>query len=56
LVSISQHLLASGLHERSLVRILDSLLWTCTPGSALYAQLEGWERLFRPVQIERMTL
>ena len=55
LVSIRQHLRATGLHERSLVRILDSLLWTCTPGSALYARLEGWERIFRPVEVERTS-
>ena len=51
--SIRQHLLDCGMVERSLVRILDLLLWTCTPGSALYGQLEGWERLFRPVASER---
>lgn len=47
--AIRAHLLAAGLQERSLVRILDSLLWTCTPGSALFDHLGGWERVFRPV-------
>ena len=48
LQGIRRHLLERGIEERTLVRILDSLLWTCTPGSALFRPLAQWERVFRP--------
>ena len=46
--AIRAHLIEAGLPERSLVRILDSLLWTSAPGSVLFGQLSDWERVFRP--------
>ena len=46
--AIRIHLQSEDLQDRSLVRILDSLLWTCAPGSALSGELAGWERVFRP--------
>jgi len=48
LQGIHRHLQERGIEERTLVRILDSLLWTCTPGSALFRHLVQWERVFRP--------
>jgi hypothetical protein len=51
LQGIRRHLLDRRIEERTLVRILDSLLWTCTPGSALFGHLAQWERVFRPRSI-----
>ncbi len=48
LSAIRDHLAGQGVGERPLVRILDSLLWTCTPGAALFGHLSQWERIFRP--------
>lgn len=46
--SIDEHLRERGIADRSLARILDSLLWSSAPGSALSRELSGWERVFRP--------
>jgi hypothetical protein len=45
---IQDHLEHQDIRGRSLVRILDGLLWVSSPGSGLFAQLEGWERVIRP--------
>jgi hypothetical protein len=45
---IRRHLVLAGLPERTLVRILDGLLWTASPGSNLFPSLEGWEHTLRP--------
>lgn len=45
---IQQHLESQGIRDRSLVRILDGLLWVSSPGSGLFAHLVGWERVVRP--------
>jgi hypothetical protein len=45
---IRDHLESRGIEGRSLVRILDALLWTSSPGSAMYGSLAAWERVFRP--------
>jgi hypothetical protein len=46
--AIQEHLRSNGISDRTLVRILDALLWTSSPGSYLYARLMGWERVVRP--------
>lgn len=46
--SIREHLQTRGIANRSLVRILDALLWTGSPGSGLFSSLEGWELVLRP--------
>ena len=46
--AVRDHLRARGIADRSLVRILDALLWVSSPGSGLFASLTGWERVFRP--------
>jgi hypothetical protein len=48
LANIRDHLERHGVEGRTLVRILDALLWTSSPGSAMYGSLAGWERVFRP--------
>jgi hypothetical protein len=48
LQGIREHLRARGIADRSLVRILDALLWVSSPGSGLFSSLTGWERVFRP--------
>ena len=48
LQAVSDHLRARGIADRSLVRILDALLWVSSPGSGLFSSLAGWERVFRP--------
>ncbi len=48
LIAIRDHLAAKGVHGRSLVRILDSLLWTSSSSAGLFASLDGWERVLRP--------
>ncbi len=45
---IRRHLETCGVSGRSLVRILDALLWVSSPGAGLFSQLEGWERVVRP--------
>jgi hypothetical protein len=45
---IREHLAARGMEDRSLVRILDGLLWVSSPGSGLFSHLSGWERVIRP--------
>jgi hypothetical protein len=45
---IRSHLEARGIRERPLVRILDALLWVSSPGSGMFGQLTGWERVIRP--------
>ena len=35
-------------HRRSLVRIMDALLWTSHPASGLSPMLPGWEHVVRP--------
>jgi hypothetical protein len=46
--AVRDHLHAEGIADRSLVRILDALLWVSSPGSGLFSSLTGWERVFRP--------
>ena len=46
--AIRRHLNAQGIADRSLVRILDALLWTSSPGAGLFSSLVDWERVFRP--------
>ena len=46
--AVRDHLHAKGMADRSLVRILDALLWVSSPGSGLFSSLTGWERVFRP--------
>jgi hypothetical protein len=46
--AVRDHLRAKGITDRSLVRILDALLWVSSPGSGLFSSLTGWERVFRP--------
>jgi hypothetical protein len=48
LQAVRDHLRARGIADRSLVRILDALLWVSSPGSGLFSSLTGWERVFRP--------
>ncbi|HEY3548418.1 MAG TPA: DUF6308 family protein [Propionicimonas sp.] len=48
LSGIRVHLRSQEIGDRSLIRILDSLLWTATPGAALFGHLSQWERVFRP--------
>ncbi|MFN8630053.1 MAG: DUF6308 family protein [Chloroflexota bacterium] len=48
LQAIQAHLAARGIRERTLVRILDALLWVSSPGAGLFKDLDGWERVFRP--------
>ena len=48
LTLIRAHLKAQGIRDRSLVRILDGLLWVSSPGAGLFAHLVGWERVIRP--------
>ena len=45
---IQAHLRAKGIADRSLVRILDALLWVSSPGSGLFSSLAGWEHVVRP--------
>jgi hypothetical protein len=45
---VRRHLLEAGLPERTLVRILDALLWTASPGSNMFPSLDGWEHTLRP--------
>ena len=45
---IREHLRQQDIPNRTLVRILDALLWTSHPGSSLYPRLPGWERVLRP--------
>jgi hypothetical protein len=45
---VQAHLDAKGITGRSLVRILDGLLWVSSPGAGMFAQLDGWERVIRP--------
>ncbi len=54
--AVRGHLQSEGLPDRSLVRILDSLLWTCAPGSALSGELADWERVFRPRSVLNRTI
>ena len=49
LEAIREHLRAKGFADRTLVRILDALLWTSHRGSGLFASLTGWEQVFRPM-------
>ena len=46
--AVRDHLRAKGIADRSLIRILDALLWVSSPGSGLFSSLAGWERVFRP--------
>jgi hypothetical protein len=46
--AVRRHLAEAGIADRSLVRILDALLWASSPGSGMFASLAGWERVFRP--------
>lgn len=48
LQGIRDHLRAKGIADRSLVRILDVLLWVSSPASGLFSSLTGWERVIRP--------
>ncbi len=45
---IREHLSRVGLPNRTLVRVLDALLWTSNPGSNLFSRLDRWERVVRP--------
>ncbi len=49
---IKDHLESRGVNGRTLVRILDALLWTSSPGSAIYGSLAGWEHVFRPAVLD----
>jgi hypothetical protein len=44
---IREHLRRVGLLDRTLLRVLDALLWTSSPGSNLFSSLDGWERVVR---------
>lgn len=44
---IREHLGRAGLPGRTLLRVLDALLWTSSPGSNLFSSLDGWERVVR---------
>lgn len=44
---IREHLRRVGLPDRTLLRVLDALLWTSSPGSNLFSSLDGWERVLR---------
>jgi hypothetical protein len=46
--AIRAHLQARAIADRTLVRILDALLWVSSPGAGLFDSLDGWERVFRP--------
>jgi len=46
--AIREHLRAQGIADRTLVRILDALLWAGSPGSGLFSSLSGWDRVLRP--------
>jgi hypothetical protein len=46
--AIDRHLRDRGIDPRSLVRILDALLWTSSSTAGLFSSLEGWERVLRP--------
>jgi Family of unknown function (DUF6308) len=46
--AVRDHLRAKGIADRSLIRILDALLWVSSTGSGLFSSLAGWERVFRP--------
>ena len=46
--AVCDHLREKGIADRSLVRILDALLWVSSPGSGLFSSLTGWERMVRP--------
>ena len=46
--TIQSNLDARGYPGRSLVRILDALLWVSSPGSGLFRYLADWERVLRP--------
>jgi hypothetical protein len=48
LIQVREYLESCGIHGRSLVRILDGLLWVSSPGAGLFAHLGGWERVIRP--------
>ena len=48
LEAIREHLRMKGIADRTLVRILDALLWTSNPRSGLFSSLSGWERAMRP--------
>jgi len=45
---VREHLHRAGLPDRTLLRVLDALLWTSSPGSNLFSSLDGWERVVRP--------
>jgi Family of unknown function (DUF6308) len=49
--AIREHLDSVGIHSRTLVRVLDALLWTGSPGSNLFPSLSGWELVLRPVAV-----
>jgi hypothetical protein len=45
---VRSYLQERGIEDRPLVRILDALLWVSSPGSGMFGQLAGWERVIRP--------
>ncbi len=45
---IQEHLRTREIADRSLVQILDALLWAGSAGSGLFPRLTGWERIVRP--------
>ena len=48
LTQVRDYLEQQGIRDRSLVRILDGLVWVSSPGAGLFAHLVGWERVIRP--------
>jgi hypothetical protein len=42
-------------YERSLVRILDALLWSSHPAAGIAPALGGWEHVVRPVTLNRTS-
>jgi hypothetical protein len=48
LIRIRDHLAERGIEGRSLVRILDALLWLSHPAAGLSQALASWERVLRP--------
>jgi hypothetical protein len=48
LQEVQTHLADRGISGRTLVRILDALLWVSSPGSGMFNQLSGWDRVIRP--------
>jgi len=45
---VNAHLADRGITGRTLVRVLDALLWTSHSRSNLFGSLTGWERVLRP--------